>query len=139
MKRQQLEQTLREDAARLALDQIPALQQRVARAVRASAHRQASATQRQQPNRLRSMLTIGVPALAALLLLISLPTHTPPTSSPAGSTVTIHHSTPALVQLEQQLQRQLASDEQALLQEWQHIDQDWQRARSLLLPVAVMK
>ncbi|MBU1189724.1 MAG: hypothetical protein KKC01_11905 [Gammaproteobacteria bacterium] len=139
MKRQQLEQTLREDATRLPLDQIPALQQRVARAVRTSAHTQASAAQRYQPARLRSMLAIGVPALAALLLLISLPTHTPPTSSPAGSTVTAHHSNPTLVQLEQQLQRQLASDEQALLQEWQHIDQDWQRTRSLLLPVAVMK
>lgn len=139
MKRQQLEQTLREDATRLPLHQNPALQQHVLRAVRASAHAQATAGQRYQPARLRSMLAVGVPALAALLLLISLPTQTPPTSSPAGKTLPEYHSTPALVQLEQQLQRQLANDEQALLQEWQHIDQDWQRTRSLLLPVAVMK
>lgn len=137
MNDKQLEQTLRQDATRLALPEDAALQQRIHQAVLARARSQSKAMAPQRPARMRWLQAASLATVAALLLLISLPTRTPLLPSPAENTLSENNAIPALLQVEQQLQRQLVSNEKALLQEWQRIDLDWQRAVSVLLPVTV--
>jgi len=140
MNRQQLETTLQQDADQLPLCDDAVLQQRIRQAVIAHAHtRKPSAIQR-QPSGLRWLLALAAPAAAAVLLLVSLPTRTPQQTPPTDeNTIAENHSSPSLRLMEQQLQRQLASNEQSLLQELQRIDQDWQHAKSVMLPVSIMK
>ncbi len=141
MNRHQLEQTLRRDADKLMLPHDTGLQQRIRQAVMARTQAQHSTiTAPSRSPGMRLLLAISAAAFAAALLLIILPTRTPvPPTQPAVS-VANNASTSTTVQLlEQQLQRQLVSNEQMLLQELQHIDQDWQRTKNILLPAAMMK
>ena len=114
MNRHQLEQTLRRDADKLALPDDAGLQQRIRQAVMARTRAQHSTiTAPSRSPGMRLLLAISASAFAAALLLISLPTRTPvPPTQPAVS-VANNASTSTTVQLlEQQLQRQLVSNEQ---------------------------
>jgi len=141
MNKHQLEQTLRQDADKLALPDDAGLQQRIRHAMLARTRAQHSAITTQSSSLgMRLLLAISTPAFVAVLLLMSLSTRTPvPPTQPADSVANNASSSKTVQLLEQRLQRQLVSNEQVLLQELQHIDQDWQRTKNILLPAAMMK
>lgn len=151
MDQHELERRLRLDAAKLSVSSHSPLQQRISAALSQQPPRQHGGTSRSGfwsglrhaqtqslPRKLLQTVAISVPIAAVLaLLLFSLQLSSPLHQTNVDEAMPMLTSTPGTIQ--QHLQQQLISNEQALWQELERIDHDLDKTRQAIGLTRVMK
>ncbi len=151
MDQHELERRLRLDAAKLSVSSHSPLQQRISAALSQQPPRQHGGTSRSGfwsglrhaqtqslPRKLLQTVAISVPIVAVLaLLLFSLQLSSPLHQTNVDEAMPMLTSTPGTIQ--QHLQQQLISNEQALWQELERIDHDLDKTRQAIGLTRVMK